>query len=156
MPRCDWNAWYSNWNSTVEEVKSLSRDFVKFLKITETILPIFNLLTKAATSLRKSEKFSEICQIILAQGFGQFIITTTHKRPNYDQISEYQKQKKARALDRINQKQATKSENENAFKLQYLKAFVKSESGESANAAILDLIEKIKVCLFWNFKMQKK
>ena len=131
-----------------EEVKYKIHGLPKISNILETILPIFNCLTKAATSLRKSEKFSEICQIILAQGKGQLIIFKALQYANFDQIWEYQKQKKARALDRINHKQAPKSENENAFKLQYLKAFVKSESGESANAAILDLIEKIKVCLF--------
>ncbi|CAG5103434.1 Oidioi.mRNA.OKI2018_I69.chr1.g769.t2.cds [Oikopleura dioica] len=34
----------------------------------DIILPIFNLMTKAATSLRKSEKFGEICKLILTQG----------------------------------------------------------------------------------------
>ena len=65
----------------------------------------------------------------------------------FDLKKEIQKQKKSRALDRVNQKAPAKSENENSFKLQYLKTFIKSESGESAKAAILDLIERIKVNL---------
>jgi hypothetical protein len=57
-----------------EEVREKTHGCHKISKFSETILPIFNCLTKAATSLRKSEKFSEICQIILAQGKGQLIV----------------------------------------------------------------------------------